>query len=174
MDAHTWGQIILGLITLTSGIWSSLEKRRFQRQVKANTDHQAAMILKSQQATERAQKIAADTLAELQRVTTERLERKIEEVHSDLRQNTQITEQVAEVNVQALSAANNFNAKWQILAEADAEKLLSGRLAEITIGSEEKTLKDIHRIDTDTNRRVRNVEEKVQEISLGQKDGDLK
>lgn len=165
MDGHTWGQIALGALTLLAGLYSSWDKWRIRRRVKTDEDKRADQLLE-------AQRIAAEALANYQKLISERLEQKIESVHSDLRENTQITAQAVEVSAKALSEANNFNAKFQVLAEADAERVLTGRLSELIIIDKDKTLHDVQKVSHDTNVHVKAVEQKVDEIvQLNRREG---
>lgn len=170
MDGHTWGQIALGALTLLAGLYSSWDKWRIRRKVKSDEDKRADQLLE-------AQRIAAEALANYQKLISERLEQKIESVHSDLRENTQITAQAVEVSAKALSEANNFNAKFQVLAEADAERVLTGRLSELIVinkddAAKEKTLHDVQKVSHDTNVHVKAVEQKVDEIvQLNRREG---
>jgi hypothetical protein len=154
MDVHIWGNIAQAVIYLITALYSSIEKRRIRAQAKEDEDRRAKQL-------EESQKIAAEALAEVNRLTAEILSNKIDVVHDQLSKNTEMIGKAVEVGEQAKQEAVASISRWNIVDKAVAEKLLSGeKIGNIEVGTA-KILTDIHKMEVDTNERVREVQQTV-------------
>lgn len=170
MEAHV-GQFIIIVIQIVSAVWSEVRKGLSEKRINQKTEKTAEELRQEQDKK-------AEEVALMQRLIAEEMKRNIEELRDLLQHNTSLTEKAVEVSTQAHKEANNFNQKWQVLAEADAERVLAGRLAEL-IGAGESAkgtvlLQDIRDLDKDTNVRLKNVEKTVNETAsvLGKPEED--